>query len=215
MSFDAIAPHYRWMEFILAGEKLQRCRTRFLADVPLPRQILLLGEGHGRCLSECCRRFPDTPITCVDASVNMLAQASRRLKRCGLGARSVEFIHADALEWQPPARTFDLIITNFFFDCFRADQVAGMVSRIAAAGTPEANWLIADFQTPAHGPKRVRAQLILWAMYAFFRATTRLPARRLTAPDSFLVNAGFNLHRRIESEWDLLHCDWWQRAPTP
>lgn len=213
MSFDAIAPHYRWMEFILAGEKLQRCRTRFLDEIPAPRHILLLGEGHGRCLIECCCRFPDTSITYVDASAKMLAQASRRLERCGIGIRQVEFIHADALEWQPLPRTFDLIITNFFFDCFRADQLEQIISRISAAATPDTNWLIADFQTPTHGVKRIRAQLILRVMYAFFRAVTRLPAKQLTPPDSFLMNAGFRLHRRINTDWDLLHCDWWQRAP--
>src|SRR5439155_22241467 len=34
MSFDTLAPHYRWMEFILAGKKLQRCRTAFLDEIP-------------------------------------------------------------------------------------------------------------------------------------------------------------------------------------
>ena len=29
-SFDLLAPHYRWMEFVLAGRKLQECRTVFL-----------------------------------------------------------------------------------------------------------------------------------------------------------------------------------------
>lgn len=214
MSFDAIAPHYRWMEFILAGKKLQRCRTRFLHDIPAPRQVLLLGEGPGRCLMECCRRFPDATITCVDASARMLTVAAQGLKRCGHGTRPVEFIQADALEWEPLARTFDLVITNFFFDCFRADQVEHIVTLVSAAATPEANWLLADFQTPARGMKRIRAQLILWLMYAFFRATTRLPAKRLTPPDPFLTNAGFSRHRQISSEWDLLHCDWWRRGPT-
>lgn len=32
MSFDLLAPHYRWLEFVLAGNKLQRCRTAYLAE---------------------------------------------------------------------------------------------------------------------------------------------------------------------------------------
>lgn len=212
MSFDAIAPHYCWMEFILAGEKLQLCRTRFLDDIPTARHILLLGEGHGRCLVECCRRFPDASISYVDVSARMLALATQRVKRCSSGVRRVEFIQVDALEWKPPARKFDLIITNFFFDCFRADQMQQIVSLVSAAATLETNWLIADFQTPPRGVKRIRAQLILRMMYAFFRAATQLPAKQLTPPDSFLMSAGFTLHRRIKAEWDLLHCDWWQRA---
>src|SRR5712671_6722984 len=56
VNFDVLARHYRWMELVLAGEKLQRCRTAFLGEIPAARNILLLGEGHGRCLVECCRR---------------------------------------------------------------------------------------------------------------------------------------------------------------
>jgi len=40
---------------------------------------------------------------------------------------------------------------------------------------------------------------------------TRLPAKQLTPPDPFLERAGFTLHRRNESEWGLLHSDWWKR----
>ncbi|MBP7948400.1 MAG: class I SAM-dependent methyltransferase [Verrucomicrobiales bacterium] len=214
MSFDALAPHYRWMEFVLAGEKLQRCRTRFLGAVASPQRILLLGEGHGRCLTECCRRFPHAQITCADASANMLAQAERRLKGSGRGGAQVQFIHADVLDWKPPPRSFDLVITNFFFDCFRADQVARIVSSIAAVTAPHADWLVADFQMPSSGLKRVRAQVILWMMYAFFRMATQLPAKRLTTPDCSLRCAGFTLHRRIDAEWGLLCSDWWRRAPA-
>ncbi|MFO1514448.1 MAG: class I SAM-dependent methyltransferase [Verrucomicrobiota bacterium] len=211
MSFDAIAPHYHWMECILAGEKLQRCRTHFLDEVPIPRKILLLGEGHGRCLTECRRRFPDTSLTCVDASAKMLQLARRRLETGGLGERQVEFVHADALEWKPAVNAYDLIITNFFLDCFRADQLERVIARLSAAASSDSNWLIADFQIPPGGLRRIRARLLLWTMYAFFRVVTRLPAKRLTAPDSFLQHAGFRLHRRTETEWSLLYSDWWKR----
>src|ERR1041385_77794 len=50
MSFDALAPHYLWMEWLLAGRKLQRCRTAFLDEARAARDILLLGEGNGRFL---------------------------------------------------------------------------------------------------------------------------------------------------------------------
>jgi ubiquinone/menaquinone biosynthesis C-methylase UbiE len=211
MSFDVLAPHYRWMEFILAGEKLQRCRTAFLDEVPAARDILLLGEGHGRCLVECRRRFPNARITCVDASEQMLIQARRQLLRHNLETTRVEFIHADVLHWSPAAGNCDLVITNFFLDCFRAEQLEQIISRLATATMPGANWLIADFQTAATGLKRIRSRMILWSMYVFFRTMTRLPARKLTEPDSYLKRAGFTLHRRTETEWGLLHSDWWKR----
>ena len=208
MSFDTLAPHYRWMEFILAGEKLQRCRTAFLDEIPAAQNILLLGEGHGRCLVECCRRFPNARITCVDASEKMLVQARRQFKKRNLEAK-VEFVHADILNWKPPANDFDLIVTNFFLDCFRAEQLEQIILKISAALAPNANWLIADFQLASSGLKRWRSQLVLASMYLFFRTITHLPACKLTSPDLFLERAGFRLHRRTESEWGLLHSDWW------
>lgn len=211
MSFDILAPHYRWMEFILAGEKLQRCRTAFLDEIPGARNILLLGEGHGRCLIECCRRFPNARITCVDASERMLAEARRRLTRHNPGVARVKFIQADVLDWMSTDETYDLTVMNFFLDCFRADQLEQIIPRFAACATPHANWLIADFQTPSSGLQRIRSRLILWTMYAFFRRMTNLPTNKLTAPSSFLKHAGFALHRRSETEWGLLHSDWWRR----
>ena len=210
MSFDTLAPHYRWMESLLAGGKLHHCRTAFLDDIPTARNILLVGEGHGRSLVECRRRFPHAQITCVDASARMLDQAQSNLLRHKLTTDRVEFIHADVLHWSP-ASTSDLIVTNFFLDCFRSEQVAQIVSRLAIAATSEANWLLADFQVPRAGWKRLRSRLIIGSLYTFFRVMTRLPARKLTPPDPFLERSGFTLHRRKESEWDLLHSDWWQR----
>jgi ubiquinone/menaquinone biosynthesis C-methylase UbiE len=214
MSFDRLAPHYRWMEFVLAGEKLQRCRTHFLDEIPEPRNILLLGEGPGRCLAECSRCFPNATITCLDASQRMLLEARKRLRRQNRGATNVEFIHANLLDCALPAGAYDLIITHFVLDCFRADQLEEIIPRLAAAASPDANWLIADFQMPAAGVKRIRSWMILRMMYAFFQAMTHLPAGKLTKPDSILNRSGFTLHRRAESEWDLLHSDWWRRLPV-
>src|SRR5215469_5978584 len=71
MSFDVLAPHYRWMEFVLAGKKLQRCRTAFLSQVADRQNVLLVGEGNGRFLVECRRSLKNARITCVDASARM------------------------------------------------------------------------------------------------------------------------------------------------
>jgi ubiquinone/menaquinone biosynthesis C-methylase UbiE len=211
MSFDALAPHYRWMEFILAGEKLQRCRTAFLDEISAARNILLLGEGHGRCLLECCRRFANARISCLDASKPMLAQARRHLYRHGLGAAQVEYIHTDVLNWTSTAESYDLIVTNFFLDCFHAEQLEQIISQLAIATTPNASWLLADFQTPPAGLRRICSRFILWTMYAFFRTMARLSAHKLTMPEPILERAGFALFDRIEREWGLLHSDWWRR----
>lgn len=209
MSFDILAPHYRWMEVVLAGEKLQRCRTAFLSSIPKAANILILGEGNGRFLKECRCAMPAGRITCVDASQRMLAIAQQRL---GNDNGLTEFVCADALRWTPPKGAFDLIVTHFFLDCFQPEQLENLIAKIAAAASPNANWLFSDFQAARAGVRRLRSQLILWTMYRFFRVVTRLPASSLTPPDAVLERHGFKLQKRQVSEWGLLHSDWWKRV---
>jgi ubiquinone/menaquinone biosynthesis C-methylase UbiE len=207
--FDRLAPHYRWMESLLAGRKLQRCRTAFLREIPPPRRVLLAGEGNGRCLIELLRAHPDAHCTCMDASGRMLAIARERLRASGLHDRAVEFIHADLREAPLLGAHYDLLVTHFFLDCFPSDQLARLIPRLAAAAEPGANWLLADFCEPASGFRKWRARALLRAMYFFFHHTTRLPARRLTPPDPFPSSAGYRLRERRSSEWGLLHTDLW------
>lgn len=214
MSFDLLAPHYRWLEWVLAGGKLQRCRTAHIDVIPEPRQALLVGEGNGRLLCQLAARFPRTRFTCVDASAKMLRAAKNRLQLRGLGGTSVEFIHADILDWEPDG-SFDLIVTHFFLDCFQPEQLARIVPRLAAAAAPGANWLVADFREPQSGWRKWRARLVLKSMYLFFQAVTRLPARSLASPDPLLKQSGFMLARRSIFEWGLLHSDLWLLDGSP
>jgi len=212
MSFDLIAPYYRWMELVRAGGKLHHCRTAFLDSIPAPRNILLLGEGHGRSLVEYRRRFAHAQVTCVDASGRMLDEAKQALARHGLNWNRVEFIHADIFDWKPPENWYDLVVTNFFLDCFRPDQLEQIIAKIGASLTADATWLTADFQIPPAGCRRVRSRMIVWLLYRFFRLATRLPARRLTQPDRLLEKNGFIRRQRIVTDWGLLHTDWWDRG---
>ncbi len=212
MSFDRIAPHYRWMEFVLAGGKLQRCRTAFLGEIGDAENILIVGEGNGRFLLECRGASPQARITCIDASRRMLELARVRLGRGGFTDRDVEFVQADALEWRPPARAYDLIVTHFFLDCFHARQLPEVVGKLARSAALNARWLLADFRVPAGWIAGGRGRLMLWSMYAFFRVIARLPAKRLTHPDPFLAEAGFALEQRRLSEWGLLHSDLWRNT---
>jgi ubiquinone/menaquinone biosynthesis C-methylase UbiE len=210
MSFDLLAPHYRWMEFVLAGEKLQNCRTAFLDRVAHAKKVLILGEGNGRFLRECRRKLPNAKITCVDSSARMLAAARKRARVVVEDSSHTEFIHADALAWAPVEGNVDLIVTHFFLDCFRPEQLKLLIAKLVLAAAPRANWLLADFQAASSGLQRQRSQIILWMMYRFFRVATRLSTTRLTPPDALLEEQGFELRERQESDWGLLHSDWWQ-----
>jgi hypothetical protein len=96
----------------------------------------------------------------------------------------------DALDWTPPSEKFDLVVTNFFLDCFRAEQLQKLVPLLAESTTADAVWLLADFRVPESGWQRWRAKIILALLYAFFKLTTALSANRLTPPDKFSDECG-------------------------
>jgi ubiquinone/menaquinone biosynthesis C-methylase UbiE len=207
MSFDRIARHYHWIESCCAGRVLQKCRTAFLDELEAPARVLILGEGDGRFLADLLRRHPQAEVTCVDASATMLQLARARIDP----AARVEFIHADILTWTPPAAASDLIVTHFVLDCFRPEELAAVVAKLAAAAAPGSRWLVSDFRVPATGPAKWLARGVLRFLYAFFRRVASVPADHLTPPDDLLRRAGFDLRERRLHRWGLLHSDLWLR----
>lgn len=212
MSFDTLAPYYRSMEFVMAGGVLQRCRTSYLTETINSRRALLLGEGPGRFLVELLRANPRVQVTCVERSPRMIEEARRRLGESELDR--VKFVPADALTWQPPHNTFDLVVTNFFLDCFRPEEIESLVTKIGVSATKDARWLLADFCEPETGWRKWRAKAVLALMYAFFRLATGLSASRLTPPDGFLRTGGFQLSARRLANFGLAHADLWQRSAS-
>jgi len=210
MSFDRLAPHYRWMEAVCAGELLQRCRARWLPEVQNARRVLLAGEGNGRMLSACARALPESEFTVVDQSREMLARARRRWEKLGPHKRAT-FKQVDLREWDSRYEPFDLIITNFLLDCFAAGELQQVINRLAATTTPQARWLNADFTVPSRGWQRVRAQVGLKIAYGFFRWTTGISANRIVDPAAFLCAAGFTLSAREQFDHGLLYSELWER----
>ena len=211
MSFDRLAPHYTWMERVLAGGRLQRARTAWLETLAGRRDILIAGVGHGHFLRRCALRFPEARITSVDASAGMLRRARQHALRSGADRRSLHFVHAELPAWQPASGGYDAIVSHFFLDCFPPDELACVIATLARAARPEARWLIADFALPPGGLARHRARAVHALMYRFFRQVTRIPARSWTSPDRLLAEHGFTLAHRMSSEWGLLQSDCWRR----
>lgn len=210
MSFDRLARHYDWMELLLAGERLQRMRVAWLEQLRDCSRILSAGEGHGRFAAACAARYPDKELTCLDSCAAMLARARHRLKNL---QGNVHWLEADLLDWTPPARQYDAIVTCFSLDCFTPAQLASVIGRLGDCATERAVWLVSDFRLPPRGPARWRARAIHALMYRFFKLATRLPARRLTPPDDLLKAQGFVHCGRCETEWGLLYADHWRRLP--
>ena len=202
------------MEWLLAGQILQRCRTAFLEEVANARSALVLGVGRGRFLSEFLSANRTAAVTCVDSSLKMLRGCKQSVIRSGADPSRVCFLLADVLNRDEAIWSrgpFNLVVTHFFLDCFRADQLATLIPAIGHLTSPKARWLLSDFRVPEEGFWRWRARIVLWLAYRFFRLSTRLPARSLVNPTPFLRNIGFELRHQKLSQRGLLHSDLWEK----
>lgn len=209
-SFDWLASHYGWMESLVAGSRLQECRTAWLEELK-PVRVLAVGEGHGKFVAALLRRHPEAKVTCVDSGRAMLEAAKKRLAREGLSPERVRWVHACLPGWRPEAGAYDLVVTQFFLDCFQGRVLEEVVQELAAGCVPGGCWLVSDFQVPGSGIRRWRAKAIVWAMYRFFRNFTSIPAFRLDDPAPLLAAAGFGSGMKVEMEWGLLYSQLWRR----
>ena len=206
MSFDRLAPHYRWLERVTAGGVLQRARIAHLASLDTAENILLVGEGPGRFLTALRARRPDVPITVLDASARMLDMA------CDTAVGPTTFQQLDLTEESLPPGSWDAVVSHCFLDCFASAKLERVSANLAQATTPKADWLITDFAMPAAGWQRARARFAHALMYRTFRIAANLEARRWTDPSYLLSAQGFELHRRTPFNHGLIRADHWRRA---
>ena len=188
-SFDRLARIYRGLEFLAFGRDLERARFCLLDRLAGCRDILVLGEGDGRCLARLLRAAPAARVHCLDASAAMLARAAARVPEAEVPR--VAFTRADAIEAPLPEAGYDAVVTLFFLDCFTGAQAGTIVAKAARALRPGSRWLFADFALPPAGLRRLRARAWLALLYGFFRWQTALPARSLPPSEDLIAGAGF------------------------
>lgn len=210
MSFDFIAPHYRWLESIAFANTLQKARTFFLDQIETPRHVLIAGEGNGRFLHEFTRKFPETCIDCVDASERMLQLAREQMRDDSEGR--IRFFENDLLRWLPEENVYDVIVTHFFLDCFNETEIEKLVATLATAATPNAVWLLADFSIPRAPLRKMHAKAWLRIMHRFFRDVARISARKLADPSQFLEAKGFRCAQRGQWRFGLVGSQLWLRS---
>lgn len=204
MSFNSIAPYYRWIETIVFGNALQRARIYWIDKIPRPKRALIVGEGDGRFLCELLRVHPKIDIDCIDASERMLQLTRSRLRRtCPESLARIQFFHQNIFNWLP-RHSYDLLVTHFLLDCFESERLELIVAKLAETASGDAVWLISDFTLPKERFARAHATLWLRVMYAFFRLTARIKAKKLVDPTLYLKARGFIRTSMKLSRWRML-----------
>ena len=211
MNFDRVARIYRLLETIVFGGTLQRARVHWLEVCRNSTSALIIGEGDGRFLCQLLRINPSIEVDCVEASGEMLELTRRRVKELNADALSrITFRHEDVRTCDLPASEYDVIVTHFVLDCFDEYELRGVVARLAAAATPEAIWLLADFQLPERGWGRWYARALVPMMYAFFRVAAGLKTNRLVDPTPALRAREFSCDREERTSGGMLKSQVWK-----
>jgi ubiquinone/menaquinone biosynthesis C-methylase UbiE len=209
-TFDSLAAFYHTIERMVFGANLHQCRVAWLPRVADCRRVLVLGEGDGRFLAEFLPACPLAKVEVCDFSHGMVALTRQRVR----DDPRVTFHVGDARTLDFPSGHYDLVVTNFFLDCFPAEQLEPLIRRLSDTLSPGGRWIVGDFRCEGTGAGRTRAACKLAVMYAFFRLTTRLPAKSLADPNPFLLANGLERVEEVTWQGGFLSAALWQRSVT-
>ncbi|HEX3986622.1 MAG TPA: class I SAM-dependent methyltransferase [Acidobacteriaceae bacterium] len=212
--FDRVARSYRFLEYLSFGPMLERCRFHHLpvlASANVTR-ALVLGDGDGRFLARFLGACPHSAADAVDASPAMLRRLSARAARRGAEHR-LATICTDARSFTPSAYGYDLVATHFFLDCLTEAETEALIGRILPHLTPDARWVVSEFQVPSGSrTKAAFARALIAGLYTAFRWLTGLRTRRIPPWRALLERSGFTCAASQSFLGGLLVTDLWRFA---
>ena len=191
-SFDKLAPWYHFLETISFGNQLQQCRISQIAELKEVKNVLILGDGNGRFLESLLKSNCNAEIESLDISSNMIGLANARITPLPNNSQVV-FIHTDVFDWNFPKCKYDLVVTNFFLDCFTYSELTNLLEKISLSLKPQGKLIYGDFNVPNSLLIKTLTSLLLYGMYLFFRIFTQISANSLHNPTSLLVEKKFIL----------------------
>lgn len=210
--FDWLAPNYAWIEAITFGGLLQWCRTALLSELTDARRVLVLGEGDGRFAAAFLAANSHAVVDVVEASPKMAELAWQGIARIPGAVERVRWQIVDARLFEPRTSSYDLIVTNFFLDCFPSDELEPLIARLALGLELGGRWLVGDFSLPTGRIWRLLACAALAGMYAFFKLVTNIPAFWLADPQPFLRAQGLTLEREERRLGGFLTASLWRSS---
>lgn len=209
--FDKLAPWYFFLEKLIFEDQLQECRTSQTKRLTNARNVLILGDGNGRFLESFLEANKYANIESIDISKKMISLAKNRIGLI-LNGRKVNFINADVFKWEFPKNKYDLVVANFFLDCFTIPELKNLTEKISVSLIPKGKFIYGDFNIPNSFFKKNLFYLMLSLMYIFFRIFTRISARSLYDPSFLLIQNGFKLENEDHQLCSFLKSQLWVKT---
>lgn len=186
--FDWIAPVYDRLARLVFGHRLTHAQEVYLPEILPGSSVLILGGGTGKLIRALLEVQPDCRVTFVEASEAMLLRA----KKWNQGSPNIEYVHGTEHSILPGA-SYDVVITPFYLDMFREDQLSGLVKLIGRSTRVPGKWLVTDFYSPG----TIGQRWLLRIMYLFFRVTTGIDASSLPDWKAPLRTEGWVERKRV------------------
>ncbi|WP_286746608.1 class I SAM-dependent methyltransferase [Roseivirga sp. UBA1976] len=165
--FDGVAPIYDLLAKLVFGESILLAQTCFLGNTCADKRVLIVGGGTGKLLQHQSLQLARS-ITFLDRSELMLKQAQKR----GAWLQNVRYTPEDFFAH---SGEYDLVVCNFFLDCFDETHLEKALTQLDRLMTPEATLIVTDFDTPVTTSQK----LLVRSMILFFRLFSRLQASKL------------------------------------
>lgn len=191
-SFEKLAPWYLLLEKLSFGNQLQQCRISQLKEIKDAASVLILGDGNGRFLESFLKSNVNAKIDSLDISQKMISLAKSRIRLIPNNTQIV-FIHTNVFDWDFPKNKYDLVVTNFFLDCFTFKELVNLTNKISLSLKIEGKLIYGDFNVPKSFFIKILTLPILGGMYLFFKFITGITANKLIDPSLLLIDNGFTL----------------------
>jgi len=188
-NYNRIAWVYDRLAKIVFGRKQQLAKRAFLAIIPENARILVVGGGTGSILEYLQDLGGPLDVDFVEYSSHMMFRARKR-KTSNL---KINFYDLSILDLKTVG--YDVVLTNFFFDQFSADQAHLILQHLKPKLNPKGILIFSDFVNTNHPWDKVVTKV----MFSFFQLTAQIKTNRYPPYETLFASLGFHpeQHKRI------------------
>ena len=190
--FNIVARPYDFISRLVFGNSLVEAQVSSLHVIRPDSHILIVGGGTGWILEEITKiHSSGLKISYVENSSAMIDLSKKR----NWQQNTVAFFHQPIQDFHID-KPFDVIITPFFFDLFKQDEIGLMFSGLDKKLNKDGLWLYTDF-IPEKYQIHVWQKILLKTMYFFFGITSKVEARELIDMDLYFTK----VYTKISENW--------------
>ena len=190
MQFDYVSKYYDSLSKAVFGGAIQEAKVSLYDEIPSGASVLFVGGGSGVSLAYLLSKEKKLKIDFVDASHNMVSLAKGRI-----GVQPNVSFYPTTIE-QFGGSSYDVIITEFFFDLFDECEIVELIRILDNKLEPGGILIDTDFRSPSNVTNRI----VLKLMYVFFRIIAKLETSKLVDTLSLFARNRFKVSKEIKTD---------------